>query len=194
MKPFERDAQGLPHFPVAQLSIQGKAGYKQGWATSPGSPQHTRLIPTFRGMCSSSHAHSCATVSKSSCCCYLGQQLIFKTPGPILTHLSRAVKMSLVCCRIDSATCSLALTQNVIYLDTTPDEHLQALKSSSHLPSAYKSQDTELTAGFKLLITWWLSPIHFPAHPSHLWPHGKQTKHQGHSDPHPTFMATAPVA
>lgn len=102
--------------------------------------------------------------------------------------------MSLVCCRIDSATCSPALTQNVIYSDTTPDEHLQALKSSSHLPSAYKSQDTELTAGFKLLITWWLSQIHFPAHPSHLWPHGKQTKHQGHSDPHPTFMATAPVA
>lgn len=46
---------------------------------------------------SSSHSEECAapvmltlvpTVSKSSCCCYLGQQLIFKPPGPILTHLS----------------------------------------------------------------------------------------------------------
>lgn len=48
----------------------------------------------------------------------------------------------------------------MIYSDMTPDEHLQALKSSSHPPSAYKLQGRELTAGFKVLITWWLSPIH----------------------------------
>lgn len=46
--------------------------------------------------------------SKSSRCRYLGQQLIFETPGPILTHLSRAVKMSFLHCCVHSAACSPA--------------------------------------------------------------------------------------
>lgn len=69
----------------------------------------------------------------------------------------------------------------MIYSDTTPDEHLQALKSSSHPPSAYKLLGRELTAGFNVLITWWLSPVQSPAHPSHLWPHSAHTKHKGSS-------------
>lgn len=81
----------------------------------------------------------------------------------------------------------------MIYSDMTPDEHLQALKSSSHPPSAYKLQGRELTAGLEVLITWWLSPVHSPAHPSHRWPHGERTKHKGHSDPPPTCITTPVV-
>lgn len=35
VRPSKRDAQGLPLFPVAQLSFQGKVGYKQGAGNQP---------------------------------------------------------------------------------------------------------------------------------------------------------------
>lgn len=71
---------------TAQLLRKSRAG-GPGQGTGPGPTQHTGLVPTFRAMRSSSDAHFCSHC-KSLRCRYLGQQLIFKTPGPILTHLS----------------------------------------------------------------------------------------------------------
>lgn len=77
----------------------------------------------------------------------------------------------------------------MIYSDTTPDEHLQALKSSSHPPSAYKLLGKELSAGFKVLITWWLSPVQSqPIH--HTSGHTASTPNM--RDPRPHSWAAAP--
>lgn len=68
-------------------------------------PLHSAMHSASTNTCFGSHCEP------SSHCCYLGQQLIFNTLGPILTHLSQAVKTSPRCHHCDSATHPPAFAQ-----------------------------------------------------------------------------------
>lgn len=90
---------------------------------------------------SSSNTCFCSCCQPSSHYCYVGQQLIFNTLGPILTHLSQAVKTSSLCHHCDNAAHPPAFAQishcNLYRQDPRRDPGV--LRTSSCFPSAHKS-------------------------------------------------------